>query len=415
MPNKDNELLCCENIYDMMLEGYAKLSVLRDAAHQPCDYRLLEVNRQFEALTGLSRAVTVGKTLRQLWDISGEGWVNIRENLQKDEGSARFDCFCEINSRYFRVNLLHLSDEVAIALFLEMTAQKKAEEALKIHRILFENAQDIILYIDMKGRIVDSNQRAQEKYGYTKEQLLSKKIQDIRHPSMGEDYKYQMKQAEEEGVVFEGFHLRSDGTRFPVEVSARGVHTVQGPLRIHIIRDISKRREQEEKIAWLARYDSLTGIQNRGSFIIQMEQEIQRSLRSGMRFALMLFDIDRFKYINDHHGHEAGDVVLRHVAESVRKVLRNTDQIGRLGGDEFVVLQTDVREREDAVQLAGRICTAAAEPVLYNDVSLSVGISLGISLFPKDAKDTDSLLLHADKAMYQAKKSGGNGYSVFEA
>lgn len=413
MPEKADMFSCCENMYDAMMEGYVMLAVLRDEKNHPYDYKLLEVNRRFEALTGLPRCQAIGKTLKQAFNISDGNWADIHKSLQKEEGVTQFEYPIEIHNRYFQVSAFHPSNEIVIALFLEITVQKKAEEALTIHKILFENAHDIILYVNPEGQIVDSNRRAQEKYGYTKPQLLSKKIQDIRHPSMHADYKQQMQQAETEGIVFEGLHVRSDGTSFPVEVSARGVNTEQGPLRIHIIRDIEKRKEQEAKIAWLARYDALTGIQNRGSFIMQLEQEIQRSARNGSEFALMLFDIDRFKHINDHYGHEAGDVVLRHVATKVQKVLRAADQIGRLGGDEFVVLQTDVKELDGVIQLVKRIHTTAAEAVVYHGTPLRVSISVGISLFPRDAKDTDSLLLCADKAMYGAKNGGGGGYSFF--
>lgn len=157
----------------------------------------------------------------------------------------------------------------------------------------------------------------------------------------------------------------------------------------------------------------MTGIQNRGSFLMHLEQEIHHAARNETQFAVMLFDIDRFKYINDHYGHDAGDVVLRHVAESAKGVLRVTDQIGRLGGDEFVVLQTGVKTPADAVRLAERILTATAEPVQYSGTPLSVRSSVGICLYPGDAGTADSLLLCADRAMYRAKNSGGGGYAFF--
>lgn len=412
MPEKTGKFPCRETVCDALLEGYIKLEVLRNTESQPYDYRCLEVNKQFEVLTGLPKAEAIGKTLKQLLHSSPEHWALILQSLKREE-LTQFEYYFEIDNRHFQVSSCPVSHDILLLFFLEITVQKQAEEALRIHRILFENAQDIILYIDPEGQIVDSNRRAQEKYGYTKEQLLTKRIQDIRHPSMGIDYKQQMQQAEAEGIVFEGFHMRSDGSAFPVEVSARGVHITQGPLRIHIIRDITKRKEQEAQIAFLATHDALTGIQNRGSLLMQMEQEIQRARRNETQLAVMLFDIDKFKFINDHYGHEAGDLVLRHVAAKVQGVLRAADQIGRLGGDEFVVLQTDIQGREDVLRLAERIHAAAAEPVHYHDESLSVSISVGISLFPGDAGDTDSLLLHADKAMYQAKRAGGNGHAFF--
>lgn len=289
----------------------------------------------------------------------------------------------------------------------------KAEEALRIHKILFEIAQDIILYIGLDGQIIDFNQRAYEKYGYTKQQLLSMKIQDLRHPSTASEYERQMQQADTSGVVFECVHVKSDGTSFPVEVSAKSTLTENGPLRIHIVRDITERKEQEAKINWLARYDALTGIQNRASFVMQLEQEIHRSIRNKTLFAVMLFDIDKFKHINDYYGHEAGDIVLRQVATRVHNVLRTTDQIGRLGGDEFVILQTDIKKCDDIISLIKRIEAVAGEQISYKENNFKVSISIGVCLFPEEAKDIDSLLHCADKAMYKVKKSGGGNYSFF--
>ncbi len=413
MSKKANTTFCCENVYDPMFEGYAMFAVVRDENREPRDYRFLEVNRQFKNIAGVQRAEIIGKTLGQVLAHAAKSWADIFNHLWAEESTGSFECCFQMDGKHFRVSAFRPSEEIVVTMLLEITIQKQAETALEIHKILFEGAQDIILYVNLDGQLVASNQRACEAYGYTKAELLTKNIQDLRHASTLADYGDQMRQAETCGVVFESLHLRSDGSAFPVEVSSRMVHTENGPLRIHIIRDITQRKAQEEKIAWLARYDALTGIQNRASLMIQLEQEIQRARRSGARFAVMLFDIDKFKLINDHYGHEAGDVVLRHVAEKVRAALRTTDQIGRLGGDEFVVLQTDVKEPEGVSRLAQRIHAAAAEPVLYNGAPLQVKISIGISLFPADAEDTDTLLLCADQAMYTTKKSGGGSYSFF--
>ena len=407
MPEKAKPLPCCEATFDLLLEGYAAFAILRDKNDQPIDYRFLEVNKQFESIVGVRRSEAIGKTLKQVLNTSPENWMDIFSSLQGGEVAERPEYSFRINNRYFRVSTLCPSKETLILLFLEVTAQKKAEETLKIHKILFEGAQDIILYIHSNGQIVDSNQRACEKYGYPKEKLLTKTIQNLRHPTTMLDYEYQMQQAETEGVVFESIHLRNDGSAFPVEVSARVADTEKGPLRIHIIRDITKRKESEAKIAWLARYDALTGIQNRGNFIIQLEQQIQRANRNKNRFALMLFDVDKFKLVNDQHGHGAGDIVLRHIAERVQGILRSTDQIGRLGGDEFVVLQTDIKGSTDVLELVKRIHAAASAPVVYHGIALQVSISVGICLFPEDAADVDNLLLCADRAMYAAKQKGG--------
>lgn len=230
MPENANRLPCHENLYNAMLEGYARFSICRDENDQPCDYRFLAVNRRFEALSGLSASDVIGKTLKQVMYVPDDRWAEIGKSLQAMEEVCQFEWFFEVDNRYFQVSIFLPSDDIVVALFLETTVQKKAEEALEMHRVLFENAQDIILYINTDGRIVDCNYQAQKQYGYTKQQLLTKTIQELRHPSMVVDYRQQMRQAEAVGVLFEGFHVRSDGTPFPVEVSARGVKTAHGPF-----------------------------------------------------------------------------------------------------------------------------------------------------------------------------------------
>lgn len=293
--------------------------------------------------------------------------------------------------------------------------EKIAEAMLEIHKILFDNAQDIILYVNMKNDIVDSNQRALERYDYTKTEILTKKITDIRHPSTYPEFMEQMRQADTGGIVFESLHICKNGSTFPVEVSAKSTFAGIEPLRIHIIRDITKRKEQEEKIVWLANNDSLTGIPNRNSFITHLENEIERSLRTNTQFAVMLFDVDKFKHINDDYGHEAGDLILCHVAKKVKEVIRSTDFLARLGGDEFVGLLTNVYNRDDIASLAMKIQEAASEPIYYKDVQLSVKISIGISLFPEDATNKDELLFYADKAMYGVKNNGGGDYAFYNS
>ncbi len=408
--SKDN---CCKMMYDAMLEGYALLKIMKNADNEPYDYSIIEINKKFEAIVGVSRNEVIGKTVGQALPEFGESWFKISKSVTQTEAMVQFEfCFEKID-RYFLISAFNLSCDKIIIFITETTLQKKAKDAFRLHEILFENAQDIMLYIKFDGQIVNANKRACEQYGYTKQQLLSMRIQDIRHPSTVSEYEQQMQQADNEGTVFECIHVRSNGSSFPVEVSAKSTYTQDGRFRIHIIRDITKRKENEEKIAWLAKYDALTGIPNRANFIIHLEEEVQRSMRNGTHFAVMLFDVDKFKYINDHYGHETGDVVLRHVAQAAQKVLRATDQIGRFGGDEFVVLQTGIKGYTDIDALAKRIQTAVNETITHEAMQVSVKISIGISLFPEDAIDANSLLHCADKAMYQVKRNGGGAYCFF--
>jgi diguanylate cyclase (GGDEF)-like protein/PAS domain S-box-containing protein len=411
---KEGKDTCLPIMYNAMLEGYALLEIIRNAEGELCDYAILEINRQFETITGLPGSKVIGKTIRQVLSAVDEAWDQFSKNMPRSEETVQFEFLLEYLDKHFLFSSFNPSDNRTVILFTEITLQKKAYEAFRIHEVLFENAHDIILYIKNDGQIVNANKRACEEYGYTREQLTSMRIQDIRHPFTRPDYEQQMMQADKEGIVFECIHMRSDGTSFPVEVSAKSTYTEKGHFRIHIIRNITQRKLNEEKIAWLARYDALTGISNRASVIMFLEDEIQRSMRSGTRFAIMLFDIDKFKSINDQYGHEAGDLVLRQVSEKVRQVLRGTDQIGRLGGDEFVVLQTGIQNEEDIIALVRRLQAAANEAVIYKETPIHITLSIGISLYPEHAAETNGLLHCADKAMYQVKHKGGGGFSLYQ-
>lgn len=390
-----------------LLEGYLCLRVINNSeAGSQGDYHVVDVNKAAERMLDLTKDQVIGKTVFEIFGMTQEYWNEVKQRVSDSAGSVVFEYCVEQINRLFLISILSISQDELLVFFADTTFRHKAEEMLRIHELLFDNAQDIILYVNMEGNVIHANQRACDLYGYTKEQLLSMRIQDIRQLSTMGDFEEQMLGAEKDGIVFESIHVRSDGSEFPVEVSARTTETASGKLRIHIIRDSTERKEQQKKIAWLARYDGLTGILNRSSFLSELNMEIARAKREQTQFALLIFDIDRFKQINDTYGHAAGDYALKYLAERVQSVLRETDYFGRLGGDEFIVLQTGIKKIEDVRALILRITSSLAEPLIYQGESLQIVISLGASVFPRDATEVNELLHFADQAMYKAKRSG---------
>ena len=220
---------------------------------------------------------------------------------------------------------------------------------------------------------------------------------------------------------------RADGSTFPVELTVSQTELDGRPQYVVMFRDITDRRVTQERLQYLANYDSLTGLPNRTLFRDRLGHAMARARRSGQPMALMFLDLDHFKVINDSLGHEVGDQLLRHVAETLRNCLRRVDSlarhgaapsedcftVSRLGGDEFTVIAEQVGSAEDAALLARRILEALETPFHWLDNELHVAASIGISMYPADDTDLDGLIRHTDMAMYRSKAMGRGTYSFF--
>lgn len=217
---------------------------------------------------------------------------------------------------------------------------------------------------------------------------------------------------------------RADGTEFSVELTVSETVLDGTPQFILILRDITDRRLTQERLSFLANFDSLTGLPNRMLFRDRLEQAMARARRSGEPMALMFMDLDHFKVINDSLGHEVGDELLRRVAELLKGCLRSVDSVARsgadetftvsrLGGDEFTVIAEHLSSPEDAAHIARRILDALESPMQMFEHELHVSASIGISMFPSDDTDPDGLVRHTDMAMYRAKAMGRGTFSFF--
>ena len=177
----------------------------------------------------------------------------------------------------------------------------------------------------------------------------------------------------------------------------------------------AQQRATAQRLAQLAQYDALTGLANRTLFQDRLAQAIARAHRSERRIALLFLDLDRFKEINDTLGHETGDRVLQEAGARLRRSLREGDSVARLGGDEFTVILEDVESAEQVHEVAKKLLRAFAEPMAFSGRDLFVTLSIGIALYPRDGDDADTLLKHADTAMYQAKKEGRDNLQFYAA
>lgn len=404
-----------DNLFNSLREGFLLSEIICLDNPLTMDFKILELNNSFENMFDVSKEDIIGKTIRQVYPEISAKWIDMCYKVALDGKSAYHNIYLKTLDKHLKINIISPIEGQFIILFDDITQITKANEVLKKHFILFDNAQDVIMYLKSDGSIIDVNKTAVEKYGYSKAEFLTMRIQQLRHPSTMQDYEAQMKNSALRGLMFECTHVRKDGTSFPVEVSSRTTDINNEMIRIHIVRDITKRRKAEEKINRLANFDALTDIPNRGFLMAKLDNTLEQAKMGKSKFAVMIFDVDKFKLVNDIYGHNAGDEVLKKIGERLQKIVRKTDIIGRLGGDEFLVIQTFIENKEEALLLASKVLEYVAKPVKWNNDNLDVHISIGIAIYPNDSADVQGLISNADSAMYSIKQNGGNYYKCYQA
>ncbi len=209
--------------------------------------------------------------------------------------------------------------------------------------------------------------------------------------------------------------IRRDGREVNIEDSVAPIHDREGNVTgsVLVFRDVSAARALADQLAHAAEHDSLTGLPNRSLLNDRLEQAIAMAGRLHSKVAVLFLDLDGFKHINDSLGHSTGDKLLQCVAARLRDCVRAPDTVSRQGGDEFVILLQGVRKAEDAIIAANRILEAVAIPHFVEHRELHVTTSIGVSLYPGDGQNAETLIKNADTAMYQAKENGRQGYKFF--
>jgi diguanylate cyclase (GGDEF)-like protein/PAS domain S-box-containing protein len=285
--------------------------------------------------------------------------------------------------------------------------RKRAELALlrseDRYRILFETIpHPIWVFAEQSQNFLAVNQASVDLYGYSKLEFEGMYILDLFQPPVPTDVLEWLAAKPRESCL-RSRHCRKDGRLLDVEMTC-GVVEFAGELaRFAVNTDVSERREAEKRLEYQALHDALTGLPNRAHLRSQVERSIApRIPEEEAPFAFLLLDLDHFKEINDTLGHCYGDWILQHLCPRLRGCVRRTDMVARLGGDEFAILLPGATARE-ATRIVEKIESALRTPFLVGGHSLVVGASIGISLYPENGRDWDTLMQRADIAMYLAK------------
>ena len=298
-------------------------------------------------------------------------------------------------------------------------AQEAARQAEEKYRAIFDNAVIGIFQHSPDGRPVSINQAFAEMHGYeSPEHLLAEVSNAAAQLFVAPERMLEISQAAVEHGIVRGAEVelyRRDRSRFWVMVNLRAIRDERGaPVMFEgTAEDITQRKAVEAQVSFLAWHDVLTGLPNRALFMDRLENALAGARRRKERLAVMFLDLDRFKNINDSLGHSVGDQLLKAVAERLRACARDQDTVARVGGDEFLIMLAGVNERSEAQKAARRIVEDIAEKFLVQGQTLSTGGCIGISVFPDDGSDPETLIRNADAAMYCAKEEGSNRVRMF--
>lgn len=295
---------------------------------------------------------------------------------------------------------------------------EEATERLQLFAKMFDNSGEAIVITDAQRNIVAVNPAFVEITGYSADEVMGKNPKILSSGKQTAEFYEMMWTTLNETGQWSGeiWNRRKDGEIYPEWLSIGVVKNHRGETinYISLFSDITKRKEAEQRIEFLAHYDSLTKLPNRALFADRLKRALVVAHRNEKKAALMFLDLDKFKDINDMLGHLAGDLLLQSVAERVKSCVRESDTICRQGGDEFMILLEDINGTEDVEKVAHKIISVMSEPHRIGEHSLTITFSIGAALYPDDAGDDKTLILHADQAMYRAKDSGRNNFQFFK-
>jgi diguanylate cyclase (GGDEF)-like protein/PAS domain S-box-containing protein len=312
----------------------------------------------------------------------------------------------------------HSGRPVVLSIARDITERKQAEEALRESetrlRKLFEAIPEAVMVHDEEGSILHINDVGAKRLESSVEDLVGKNLRDIVKIENAALIPDHIRMARRDGSCsFETIYISRTGRHIVAEVNESPIELEGKSVILSVARDITERKRAERQLAYIATHDALTGLPNRVLFNDRLNLALAQAERHQQKLAVLLLDLDRFKDINDTLGHSIGDEFLRVAGKRLKALLRKSDTLARMGGDEFLFLVTEIAQSDNATEVARKILESFREPFAVEDQELRTTASIGVTIFPDDGADSDTLLKNADIAMYSAKQKGRNNYQRY--
>ena len=299
----------------------------------------------------------------------------------------------------------------------DITERKEATERLRLFARIFDTINEGVAVTDASNNIMLVNPAFSAITGYSATEAIGKNPRILHSGLMDKVFYDKMWQSIKKTGRWQGeiTDRRKNGESYIEWLSISTMKDERGEFSHHIavVSDISERKAAEERMVYIAQHDFLTGLPNRMMLHDRLTQAIAHAEREQRKVAVMFLDLDRFKAINDTLGHLTGDKLLQIVADRINSVARTSDTVSRLGGDEFAIMLPYIENTDDIAMIALKLLASIAGPCVIDGNEIEVTTSIGISVFPEDGVDSESLIAHADAAMYQAKGNGRNNYQFF--
>lgn len=422
------------------MSAFFILESVRDDQGAIVDLRFVYLNSRAEQLVHRTASTVVGKSVCAELPVVVTGGLFDKYKAVIETGIAVNEEFSiadpDIDAFWLQHQIVQLGDGVAITT-TDISSRKmmeaQLEKSLGFSQAIIDAALFSIIVTDLQGTILLVNPATERMLCYAKTEMVGKMTPLALHdpaeislraaalsqelstpvaPTMEVFFaKPKIGQTDESQWTY----IRKDGSRVPVQLAVTSLTDQQGIVSgyMTVASDVTERKRQEDYISHIANHDPLTGLPTRMVFNDRVDVALNRIQRYGGKCAVLLIDLDNFKDINDSLGHHAGDQVLTIVGQRLKEALRRSDTVSRMGGDEFTVLLDSVETGANALNVAEKLLAQLSQPFQIGEDLLSISASIGISTYPECGINTETLLKHADTAMYQSKRSGKQSTTLF--